>query len=68
MKNDQKLHAIFINFISKYNTIINQKVYSLLFEKYNLTKEEFIFKKCLHNKLQFKDEENNIYYFENGVN
>ena len=66
-KKDQKLYAIFIDFKSAYNTIIRQKVYNLLKEKNILTKEEIIFMKCLHNKLHFKDEENNTYYFENGV-
>ena len=66
-KKDQKLYAIFIDFKSAYDTIIRQKVYNLLKEKNILTKEEIIFMKCLHNKLNFKDEENNTYYFENGV-
>ena len=66
-KKDQKLYAIFIDFKSAYNTIIRQKVYNLLKEKNILTKEEINFMKCLHYKLHFKDEENNAYYFENGL-
>ncbi len=66
-KKDKKLYAIFIDFKSAYNTINRQKVYKLLLEKNILTKEEIIFMKCLHNKLYFKDEDNNTYYFENGV-
>ena len=61
------MYAIFIDLKSAYNTIIRNKLYSILQDKNILAREEIIFMKNLHDKLHFKDEEDNTYYFENGV-